>query len=58
MRVTEYIDYLTRENLHLGKNAKDHEYTHITLTKRVKRDRYNYQLMLRRKAKDEKFGSF
>ena len=58
MRVTEYIDYMTRKKLSLGKNPKDHEYNHLTITQRLKRERYNYQLMLRRKAKDEKFGSF
>ena len=58
MRATEYIDYLTRTNLALGKNTKDEEYTHLTITKKIKRKRYDYQKSLRRKANDEKFGSF
>tara|TARA_R100001594_G_scaffold24002_2_gene46978 strand:- start:554 stop:730 length:177 start_codon:yes stop_codon:yes gene_type:complete len=58
MRATEYIDYLTRTNVGLGKNIKEHEYTHLTITQKLKRERYNYQKELRRKANDEKYGSF
>ena len=58
MRATEYIDYLTRTNLALGKNTKDEEYTHLTITQKLKRERYNYQKEQRRIANDKKYGSF
>ena len=58
MRLTEYIDYITRSNLALSKNPKRHEYTHLTLTNRIKRERYEYQKRLRRIMHEEKYGSF
>jgi hypothetical protein len=58
MRVTEYIAYITRENLALSKNPKEYEYTHLTLTNRIKRERYDYQKIQRRRINDEKYGSF
>ena len=51
MRVSEYIDYITRKDVHLGKNVKPEEYTHITIKMIHKRQRYQYQLQRR---KDER----
>ena len=51
MRATEYIDYITRKDVHLGKNVKPEEYTHITIKMIHKRQRYQYQLQRR---KDER----
>ena len=51
MRATEFIDYITRRDVHLGKNIKPYEYTHITIRMSHKRIRYEYQLQRR---KDEK----
>ena len=48
MRVTEYIDYITRKDLHLGKNIKPEEYTHITIRMVHKRARYEYQTQRRK----------
>lgn len=48
MRATEYIDYLTRNDVHLGKNVKPHEYTHITIRMVHKRARYEYQTQRRK----------
>ena len=48
MRLTEFINYITRSNLALSKNPKDHEYTHLTLTNRIKRMRYKYQMQKRK----------
>ena len=43
MRFTEFIDYINRGDLALGKNTKDHEYTHLTIRMIHKRQRYEYQ---------------
>ena len=48
MRLTEFIHYVTRNNLALSRNPKDHEYTHLTLTNRIKRMRYKYQMQRRK----------
>ena len=48
MRATEFIDYMNRKDVSLGRNVKDTEYTHITIKTYTKRLRYQYQLMLRR----------
>ena len=54
MRISEYIDYITRTDVHLGKNIKPHEYTHITIRMIHKRQRYEYQLQRRKNARDKK----
>jgi hypothetical protein len=51
MRLTEYIDYLTRTDVHLGKNIKPSEYTHITIRMVHKRQRYEYQVQRRKDAR-------
>ena len=51
MRATEYIDYITRKDVHLGSNVKPSEYTHVTIKMIHKRLRYEYQLERRRDAK-------
>ena len=43
MRASEFMHYLNRNDLGLGSNAKDHEYTHITIRMVHKRQRYEYQ---------------
>ena len=48
MRVSEYIDYITRTDVHLGKNIKPHEYTHLTIRMIHKRERYEYQKQRRK----------
>jgi len=52
--VTEYIDYITRTDVHLGKNVKPHEYTHITIRMIHKRERYQYQMLRRKNEKSSK----
>ena len=54
MRMTEFLDYITRTDLHLGKNAKPEDYTHLTITKRLKRARYVYQMERRKDERDKK----
>ena len=49
MRASEYLHYLNRKDVALGKNTEKHEYTHFTIKMVHKRKRYEYQLMLRRK---------
>lgn len=51
MRATEYIDYITRKDLHLGKNLKVDDYTHITIKMVHKRQRYEYQKQRRNNEK-------
>ena len=48
MRATEFIHYINRKDVGLGRNVKDEEYTHITIKSYTKRARYEYQLNLRR----------
>ena len=54
MRATEYIDYITRKDVHLGSNVKPSEYTHITIKMIHKRQRYQYQLQRRKDEQDKK----
>ena len=48
MRATEFVHYMNRKDVGLGRNVKDDDYTHITIKQHSKRTRYNYQLNLRR----------
>ena len=50
MRATEFIDYITRKDVHLGKNIEPHEYSHLTVKMIHKRIRYQHQLMLRKEG--------
>ena len=54
MRATEYIDYITRNDVHLGKNGKPSEYTHITIRMVHKRQRYEYQVQRRKDEREAK----
>ena len=54
MRATEYIDYITRKDVHLGSNVKPKEYTHITIRMIHKRQRYKYQVQRRKDERDKK----
>ena len=49
MRASQFIHYINRKDVGLGRNVKDDDYTHITIKLTTKRIRYNYQLELRRK---------
>ena len=49
MRVTEYIDFIIREDLKLGRGPKDKDYTHFTPWNVHKRQRYLYQCKLKGK---------
>ena len=48
MRATEFIHYINRKDVGLGRNIKDEDYTHITIKSYTKRIRYQYLLNLRR----------
>lgn len=49
MRVTEYIDFITRTDLNLGRNIKSTDYTHFTPWTIHKRQRYLFQCKLKNK---------
>ncbi len=49
MRVTEYIHYITRTDLKLGRREGQYDYTHFTPWPTHKRQRYRYQCMLQGK---------
>ncbi len=49
MRISEYIDFITRNDLHLGKNPKPNDYTHFTPWNIHKRTRYLYQCRIQGK---------
>ena len=49
MRLTEYIDFITRKDLKLGRGPNSHDYTHFTPWSVHKRERYYYQCKLRGK---------
>ena len=54
MRATEFLDYVARTDVHLGKNIQKHEYTHITIRMVHKRIRYQYQIQRRKNEKRTK----
>ena len=49
MRLTEYFHWITRVDLKLGRRESDEDYTHLTILKRYKQDRYKYQCMIQGK---------
>lgn len=49
MRLTEYIDFITRKDLGLAGAAKPNDYTHLTTFTEIKRARYLYQCKLKGK---------
>ena len=49
MRLTEYIDFITRKDLKLGSSPKNDDYSHFTPFNKQKRERYLYQCKLRGK---------
>ena len=51
MRASEFMHYINRQDIHLGKNITEDEYTHFTVRMVHKRARYQYQIQRR---KDEK----
>ena len=48
MRASEFIHYVNRKDVHLGKNIKEDEYTHFTVRMIHKRIRYQYQIQRRK----------
>ena len=46
MRLTEYIDFITRKDLKLGRGPNSYDYTHFTPWSVHKRQRYYYQCKL------------
>jgi predicted HicB family RNase H-like nuclease len=49
MRLTEYIDWLTRTDIGMASNPKIDDYTHLKVTMLNKRARYLYQCKIRGK---------
>ena len=49
MRVTEFIHWINRTDLKLGRRPSEHEYTHLTLTTKIKRARYLHQCAMQGK---------
>ena len=49
MRLSEYMHFVTRTDLKLGRNPKESDYTHFTPWNYHKRHRYRYQSKLRGK---------
>ena len=49
MRVSEFIHYLNRKDVGLGRNVNSSDYTHLTIRMVHKRLRYEYQTKLRSK---------
>ena len=49
MRLTEYIDWITRTDLKLGRREAELDYTHLTIINKYKRDRYKYQCIIQGK---------
>ena len=47
MRASEFFDFINRTDLALGRNPKDSDYTHMSITMLVKRARYLHQKALR-----------
>jgi len=49
MRLTEYINWLTRTDIGMAVNPKSHDYTHLQVTMLNKRERYLYQCKIKGK---------
>mgnify|MGYP003675649566 FL=1 len=52
MRLTEYIDFITRTDIGISANPKERDYTHFTPRMLSKRERYEYQKKLKQLKKD------
>tara|TARA_R110002020_G_scaffold471015_1_gene697381 strand:+ start:1838 stop:2011 length:174 start_codon:yes stop_codon:yes gene_type:complete len=55
-RVTEFIHFINIDpkKLKLGQNLKGDNYAHITIRMKIKRARYQHQMMLRKIKKENK----
>ena len=55
MRATEFMHYINIDpkKLKLGQNLKGDDYTHMTVRMKIKRARYQYQIMLRKIKKEQ-----
>ena len=55
-RVTEFIHFINinPKELKLGQNLKGDDYTHMTIRMKIKRARYQHQMMLRKIKKENK----
>lgn len=49
MRLTEYIDWITRTDIGIAVNPKEDDYTHLKVKMLDKRARYLYQCKIRGK---------
>ena len=49
MRLTEYVNWLTREDIGVAQNPKDTDYTHFLPKMIYKRRRYLYQCKIKGK---------
>ena len=49
VRITEYIDWLTRTDIGMASNPKSDDYTHLKVTMLDKRARYLYQCKVKGK---------
>ena len=54
MRASEYMHFLNRTDIGLGRNPGERDYTHFTSRMIHKRQRYEYQLNLRKINKEKK----
>lgn len=54
MRASEFMHYINRKDIHLGKNITEDEYTHFTVRMVHKRARYQYQIQRRKNEKRTK----
>tara|TARA_R110002020_G_scaffold8895_1_gene35700 strand:+ start:2891 stop:3052 length:162 start_codon:yes stop_codon:yes gene_type:complete len=50
MRLTEYIDFITRTDIGIAQNPKEMDYTHFIPWTKHKRCRYLYQCILKGKS--------
>ena len=49
MRITEYIDWVTRTDIGIASNPKEHDYMYLKVSMLYKRYRYLYQCKLKGK---------
>ena len=49
MRLTEYIDWITRIDLKLGRREAETDYSHLIVRNKYKQDRYKYQCKIQGK---------
>tara|TARA_R100000808_G_C2147789_1_gene155830 strand:- start:1272 stop:1433 length:162 start_codon:yes stop_codon:yes gene_type:complete len=50
MRLSEFIHFVTRDDIGMAQNPKNNDYTHFTAKMKDKRQRYLYQCKLKGKT--------